>query len=282
MDPQAIVCGADDLLGIKAVYERCGVAIVRGGLDREPLDAMAAAVVRVIGARLRSLGRTGDASTLDAAYLALKSVDPALSRDLIVAARETLEFYRGITAPSLMRLVSALTPETSIQIVHDCCMMRVDGRDDGRNFAWHYDYAYNSMSQHAVTCWIPLTKVDPEMGNMRVVPGSHRAIRPVRLVKSLTGTAFAGPRKIELHDPDIEAFERDSIELPPVGPGDVVLLHAVALHRSGANGTDRARWIVNPRFSDLLDERVVSRGWNVSRAKNPYVFAEIHPEHVVE
>jgi hypothetical protein len=104
----------------------------------------------------------------------------------------------------------------------------------------------------------------------------------VRLLRELASIPFTGPKRIQLDAPDVEAFERDSVDLPPVGPGDVVLLHALTLHRSGRNDSDRARWIINPRYSDVLDAKVVSRGWNVSRARNSFVFGDVYPEYVVE
>jgi hypothetical protein len=63
-------------------------------------------------------------------------------------------------------------------------------------------------------------------------------------------------------------------------PGDVVLLHGWTLHRSGRNISPRARWVFNPRYSDLLDERVVANDWRVSRVGEPWVFAEYHPDLV--
>jgi ectoine hydroxylase-related dioxygenase (phytanoyl-CoA dioxygenase family) len=263
------------------IFREHGVAVVRGAIETELLSSFRQELHELIDVRMETLGRPKTHADLDRAYLALKAVNPALSRELVIAARETLGFYRVLTSPLLTRLVTLALESQALQIVHDCCMMRIDGRDDGREFDWHYDFAYNAMSEHAITCWIPVTQTDGEMGCMRVVPGSHRTIRKVRLMRELTNAPFAGPRKIQLHAPDIEAFERSAIELPSVGPGDVILLHALTLHRSGANETDRARWVVNPRFSDIHDRKVVARGWKVSRAKDPYVFQDLHPELVV-
>ena len=277
MDPNSIVCEATELNRLNDIYESKGFVVVRGVVESELLDDFRSELIQLIDARMRSLATPTARHDLDQAYLTLKGLDPAYSRELIIAARETLGFYRVLTSPALLRLVGAVLRCRGLQIVHDCCMMRIDGRDDERQFDWHYDFAYNAMSEYAVTCWIPVTQVDPAMGCMRVVAGSHRTIHPVRLVRELEHTAFAGPRKIALHNVSAQEFERSAVELPAVSPGDVIFLHALTLHRSGANETDRARWIVNPRFSDLYDSKVVARGWNVSRAKNPYVFQDLHP-----
>lgn len=274
-------CSAEDRAAMRAIYAQLGVVVVRGAFEPQLAEEMRKTILSLIHARLRSVGAPTTETDLDRAYAALKAVDMKLSQQIVVASRETMAFYRAITSPRMGSLLAELVPSGEFQVVHDCCMMRIDGRDDGRQFEWHYDFAYNAMSFNAVTCWIPITPVSGEMGNMRMVLGSHSEPRPVRMVRDLSTVEFAGPRKIELADRDFDALERNSVEMPDVGPGDVVFLHAQTLHRSGANSTDRARWIVNPRYSDLMDMEVVSRGWKVSRAKNAFVFAEIRPQHVI-
>jgi ectoine hydroxylase-related dioxygenase (phytanoyl-CoA dioxygenase family) len=280
IQPSDLACAAHEHDRIADIYRHAGLVVVRGGIELALVEELGAALMRIIDARFRSFGTTRRSTTLDDAYLQLKAISPELSRDLIVAARETVQFYRILTSPTLSRLLGLVLPG-EFQIVHDSCLMRIDGRDDGRNFEWHHDFPFNAMSRHAVTCWIPVTPVTAGMGTMKVVPGTHDRLRPVRVLRELAGQAFAGPKKIEMYQPDVEAWERDGVDLPDVHPGDVVMMHALTLHRSGRNVTDRARWIVNPRVSDLFDEEVVSRGWLVSRAKDSYVFTTIHPELVV-
>lgn len=275
-------CGAEDRASMRAIYARHGVVVVRGAFELPLAQDMRDTVLALLHARLRSVGAPATENDLDRAYAALKAVDVKLSQQIVVAARETMAFYRAIASPRMASLLAELLPSSSLHVVHDCCMMRIDGKDDGRQFEWHYDFAYNAMSANAVTCWIPITAVAHEMGNMRVVPGTQTEPRLVRMVRDLVNEDFAGPRKIELADRDFDALERNAVTLPEVAPGDVVFLHAQTLHRSGHNSTDRARWIVNPRYSDLMDAEVVARGWKVSRAKNAFVFAEIRPQHVID
>lgn len=282
MNSNDLACKVQDRERVRETFSRCGVVVVRGGIEKSLVTDMHATLLSLIRARLLSLGHALNSGNLDEAYLQLKGIQDGLSRNLIVAARETMDFYNIIASRLLGEQLKQVIPSGVLQVVHDCCMMRIDGREDDRNFDWHYDFAFNAMSEHAITCWIPITKVTPDMGCMSVLVGSHTTVRPVRLMHDLAGVAFAGPRKIQLAENDTEAFERDAVQLPSVEPGDVILLHALTLHRSGENVTDRARWIVNPRFSDLLDNEVVSRGWKVSRAKDPFVFAEIRPDHVLE
>lgn len=279
----ALACPAAEIEQVASIYERHGVAVARGGVESELVEQFRRCLERVISGRLRSLGEADGAPSLDTGYLRLKARNPALAGELVMVAREALAYFHVAASRRLNGLVSRVAGSSLLHMVPDSCIARIDGRDDdARSFDWHYDFSYNAMSENAVTCWIPVTPVDDAMGPLRILPGSHRVIRPVRLLRELANVPFTGPKRIQLDAPDVAAFERDSVDLPPVGPGDVVLLHALTLHRSGRNGTDRARWIINPRYSDLLDAKVVARGWNVSRARNSFVFGEIYPEYVVE
>jgi ectoine hydroxylase-related dioxygenase (phytanoyl-CoA dioxygenase family) len=120
------------------------------------------------------------------------------------------------------------------------------------------------------------------MGPLRVIPGSHKDLHVVRFHRESGSVRLAGPKRIELADVDVAELESKAIDIFPMQPGDVILLHGWTLHRSGMNTSPRARWVFNPRFSDLLDERVVANDWRVSRAGEPWVFAEYHPELVKE
>src|SRR5262249_4578312 len=140
------------------IYRNAGLVVVRGGIELALVEEFGDALLRIIDARFRSFGAARRSTTLDEAYLQLKAISPDLSRDLIVAARETVQFYRILTSPGLSRLLGLVLPG-EFQIVHDSCLMRIDGRDDGRNFEWHHDFPFNAMSRHAVTCWIPVTPV---------------------------------------------------------------------------------------------------------------------------
>ena len=51
----------------------------------------------------------------------------------------------------------------------------IKGGQDGTYVSWHQDSAYFGLDPHElVTVWLALTDATPEMGCMKVIPGSHR------------------------------------------------------------------------------------------------------------
>jgi len=139
---------------------------------------------------------------------------------------------------------------------------------------------YTAMADSAVTCWLPMTAISHDMGPLKIIPGSHREVWKVRFRRDLAGQSFAGPKRIEMANPDIENFERRSIEVTPMQPGDTLLFHGRLLDCSGDNQSARYRWICNPRFGDLTDPKLVKQSWTVSRSRNPFAFGDYHPEQV--
>ena len=112
--------------------------------------------------------------------------------------------------------------------------------------------------------------------------GSHKQVHPIDIHERPTvqGT-FVGHHVFSLHDPDIDAFERDGVDVADVQPGDLLVLHCCLLHRSGRNRGDRARWTALCRFGNGLDPAIVKRGWrSVRDGDGARLFTELHP-HLV-
>lgn len=266
------------------LYETEGIAIVRGALEVKLVSNVERTLMELMAHRAQSvtvaLPRPAD---LDESLNVLREKLPDVERELMLAIRESPAFRELILSDALLKLVDAVSPSAARHFSMDFCMMRIDTRDsEERRFDWHFDTAYTALPASAATCWIPLTPVEVEMGCMRVLPGSHRQPRKVRFKTDLGQKRFSAPKRIELAQVDIDDIEKRSVELPPLGPGDVVFLHGWLLHRSGHNSTSKARWICNPRFCDLLDEEFVRSGWRASRSGTPWVFQEQHPELVIE
>jgi ectoine hydroxylase-related dioxygenase (phytanoyl-CoA dioxygenase family) len=278
------MCTPDSSQELRQLYEAQGVVIVPAGLNVDLLMAVKETLIQLIEHRVRFMGgsipRHAD---LDEAFRIARDSLPTIDRELMLAVRESPEFRDLIFSQELLRLVDAVSPSKARHFSMDFCMMRIDTKDsEERRFDWHFDTAYTALPPSAVTCWIPLTRVDQDMGCVHVIPGSHRRPNKVRFRSDLGATRFSGPKRIELVGAEVEELERHSVELPPLGPGDVALFHGWLLHRSGHNITARARWVCNPRFCDLWDREFVESGWKASRSGTPWVFQEQHPELVVK
>ncbi len=273
-----------DAASVRKTFDEFGAIVFKGGLEREAVDGYAQALHRLALARLASLGKTPvRADDLDACGRQLFDLDPANLGDLFHIAREIREQYELLFAPGMQRAISALMPTAVIQIVPESCGIRMDSpRQDERGFHWHYDYAYIATSLDGVTGWAPLLPLTGEMGWLRVLLGSHKQVHPIDIHERPTvqGT-FVGHHVFSLHDPDIDAFERDGVDVGDVQPGDLLVLHCCLLHRSGRNRGDRARWTALCRFGNGLDPAIVKRGWrSVRDGDGARLFTELHP-HLV-
>ncbi len=269
---------------VKSVFEEAGAVVFKGALDRSVVTGYADALRSLAVARLHSIGvQPEDDTDLDACGRQLLAVGAGHLGELFHIAREIREQYELLFASGMNRVIGAVMPAAVVQVVPESCGIRMDApNEDDRGFHWHYDYAYISTSLDGVTGWAPLMPMSPDMGWLKVVLGSHKRIHPVavRAPKEPRGP-FLGHHVFSLHQPDIEGFERDGVEVPDVGPGDLLAIHCCLLHRSGYNRANRSRWTALCRFGNAADRAVVERGWrSVRSADGSRLFHTLHPDLV--
>lgn len=111
---------------------------------------------------------------------------------------------------------------------------------------WHQDaqtHIPESDDTEMLTCWIPLSDVDRELGCLKVVPGGH-----------LSGSMLPWPIGEEM----VAELEAQAVELP-VELGDVILLDKRIPHGSTVNSTDAVRWSFDFRF--FPTDQATDRPW---------------------
>jgi hypothetical protein len=95
--------------------------------------------------------------------------------------------------------------------------------------SWHQDATYWGLSEpDVVTAWIAFTESTPANGNMRVIPGSHRA--PVAHADTFHPDNLLS-RGQEI---TVEVDERRAVDIV-LAPGEMSLHHVLMVHGSGAN-----------------------------------------------
>ena len=101
--------------------------------------------------------------------------------------------------------------------------------------SWHQDATYWGLSEPAVlTAWVAFTESNGKNGNMRMMPGSHRA--PVPHVDTFhPDNMLSRGQEITVEVDDSQAVD---IVLEP---GEVSLHHVLMVHGSGANPSDDRR-----------------------------------------
>lgn len=126
-------------------------------------------------------------------------------------------------------------------------MLRVDMPiDDQSIFSQHQDYAYNQGSANSVTIWIPLQDTGIDEGALLVEPGSHsKGIFPNK------GGIITKDYKFNFCH-------------CPVKFGQALIFNQKLVHQSGFNKSNKIRFSVQLRFSDLNDNQYADRGFYIN------------------
>lgn len=242
---------------LKAAYDRDGYVRAPGLLPRGLIDAYLGEVRDVIDyvAGKQGVDLSG-AATADEAFNRLCDA----SRGFGGMVYDCMRFHplMGELAhnPVIVETAAALLEARKVFHVHDQVHFRIDRRSEGFKLDWHQDYWYNNSTTHAVTVWIPLTDVPMEKGPVRFIPGSQHEALQVRADPHMH-TKWNQANLFEIADP---IPMEEGVDVPVVA-GDVVFIHALNVHRSGANNTDQNRFTVLLRFSDLMHDELIEKRW---------------------
>ena len=109
----------------------------------------------------------------------------------------------------------------------------------GGAWEWHQDYGYwyynGCLRPDMLSMMIALDRTDSGNGCLQIVKGSHRLGRIDHVQVSEKQNA-ADPARME------EILKRLEVVHCELDPGDAVIFHANALHRSDQGRSDRRRW----------------------------------------
>lgn len=137
-------------------------------------------------------------------------------------------------------------------------LIRLDRPGDQR-FATpaHQDSWYSLLSPNAVTIWTPLCRMTPEMGELRILPGSHagglRAFKPYE----------AGHEWFETAEPVDEA----ALVPVAVDHDQLLIFNQSLIHKSGPNTSGRVRISVQLRYNDLATAQALTSTYTPSLSR---------------
>ena len=118
----------------------------------------------------------------------------------------------------------------------------------------HQDWPSMETSLNSLVVWIPLVDVNKENGSIIIYPGSHKnGILPFK-----TNGGFA---QVE--------YEGKSIQ-PELEIGDIVVFSTMLVHKSGDILNDSIRWSCHFRYTDMLEQDFINRGY-----PNPYIYKPV-------
>lgn len=118
----------------------------------------------------------------------------------------------------------------------------------------HQDWSSMESSLNSLVVWVPLVDVNKENGSVIMYPGSHK--QGILPFKSNGGFA------------EVE-YEGSSIQ-PEMKVGDVAIFSTMLVHESGYITDDSIRWSCHFRYTDMMDNDFIERGF-----PNPYIYKPI-------
>jgi len=123
----------------------------------------------------------------------------------------------------------------------------------GGAWEWHQDYGYwyynGCLRPDMLSFMIALDRADRDNGCLQIVKGSHKLgrIDHVSITDKQNG---ADPARME------EILKRHEVVYCELDPGDAVIFHANALHRSDQNRSDRRRWTFMACYNAISNDTV--------------------------
>ena len=107
---------------------------------------------------------------------------------------------------------------------------------DGAHVSWHQDGTYFGLDRsEQVTAWIALTDSTPEMGCIKLLPGSHAIGQQPHRDTITPGNLLSRGQTID------QKLNYDKYVTMPLRAGQISLHHTHLVHRSDPNRTDRRR-----------------------------------------
>ena len=232
-------------------FEDEGFLAISGLLPPEaltPLRQELADVVEFEARRFHAAGKVPDMFAdspfeYRLAKMCEAAVDPEEMQEAVTGGKrhKTDAMFKLWTQPALLDVVEDLIgPEI---LAHPQFALRAKMAFQQRfpevaGDAFHQDGALlteDSRATRMVNCWMPLLDVTADMGAIQFVRGSHNWG-----ILDGGGSYIGG-----------EHYSDDDIATCPIGLGGALLFQKETAHRSVPNSTDKVRWSIDIRFSDL-------------------------------
>ena len=118
----------------------------------------------------------------------------------------------------------------------------------------HQDWSSMLSSMDSLVVWVPLVDVNKENGSIIIYPGSHKqGVLPFKVVGGFANVEYEGTSI----QPDMEI-------------GDIAIFSTMLAHKSGDILNDSIRWSCHFRYTDMLEQDFIDRGF-----PNPYTYKPV-------
>lgn len=118
----------------------------------------------------------------------------------------------------------------------------------------HQDWPSMEASLNSLVVWVPLVDVNKENGSIIIYPGSHKqGVLPFNVTGGFAEVEYKGK----------------SIQ-PTMEIGDIAIFSTFLVHKSGDILDNSIRWSCHFRYTDMLENDFIKRGY-----PNPYIYKPI-------
>jgi hypothetical protein len=213
--------------------------------------------------------------TFDDGYLQLVETDRALGGVVYDAVKQLAPFVRLVGSHRNEALFRTLRSTGTVGVAGGGSGIRIDNpAEDAYRTPWHQEYPAQFRSIEGVVYWSPLRALTSDLGPVEVCVGSHRA--GLVRVTSERGTARSGAYALRLEDEDAVTARYPTVA-PICGPGDLLLMDFLTIHRSGHNRDTRSRWTMQLRYFGFDEPAGMRIDWAGSFAAGRSI-NDVHPD----
>ncbi|MFT3851648.1 MAG: phytanoyl-CoA dioxygenase family protein [Ilumatobacteraceae bacterium] len=208
----------DGAATVRAAWNDDGAVVVRGVLDGDACRRLHAAIERTRGRPSEHYARLSPDGT------------PVLDSDLF-RWRDDPDIAATVLGGALPALAASILGTAPVVFVED--QWFASEPNAATPSPWHQDAPYYNIDRPFVTLWVALDPAGPDAA-LRVVRGSHAGpeFAPVEFAttRSTIGDDEHDRRAAPPADPDADG---STVLRWTMAPGDVIALHAGALHAAG-------------------------------------------------
>jgi ectoine hydroxylase-related dioxygenase (phytanoyl-CoA dioxygenase family) len=260
-------------------FHRNGYVVVSSFYDRDTeIEPIQRAIHGIIGMIIRRHGLA-----IRQAPFRPETFDSGLNELIAIDRSYGGEVYDAVKLiPAFVRLAASKRNEDAVcllrQTKHPGFInrgygMRIDfPQEEHLRAHWHQEYLFQLRSVDGLIFWSPLLTMTKELGPVIIGRDSHRqGIFPVAKNGSARG-AYSWRLKNEM----VLASQYEHVA-PLTYPGDVLIMDFLALHCSGNNTANRARWSMQMRFFNFEESTGFRHGWPGS-VTDGVGFEKYHPE----
>ena len=122
----------------------------------------------------------------------------------------------------------------------------------------HQDWPSMQSSSDSLVVWVPLVDVNEKNGSILIYPGSHK-------YGDLSNSVEGGFAKIDGFDSSGFSEIQPELEV-----GDIAIFSTFLVHKSGDILDDSIRWSCHFRYTNMLDQDFIDRGF-----PNPYIYKPV-------